>query len=51
MEMNSIPPAVSGIITLLNANRILPALFQAVLADFPSPPKGVRKVIVKLPGA
>ena len=34
-----------------NANRILPALFQAVLADFPSPPKGVRKVIVKLPGA
>jgi hypothetical protein len=35
----------------LDAKRVLPALFEAVLADFPSPPKGVRKVIVKLPGA
>ena len=34
-----------------NANRILPALFQAVMADFPTPPKGVHKVVVKLPGA
>jgi hypothetical protein len=34
-----------------NANRILPALFQAVMADFPSPPKGVRKVVITLPKA
>jgi predicted small secreted protein len=32
-----------------NANRVLPALFEAVMADFPTPPKGVRKVIIKLP--
>lgn len=34
-----------------NPARVLPALFEAALADFPSPPKGVRKVVVKLPGA
>lgn len=33
------------------ANRVLPAMFDAVLVDFPSPPKGVRKVIVKLADA
>nr|WP_295771092.1 DUF4136 domain-containing protein [Rhodoferax sp.] len=32
-----------------NAKRVLPALFEAAMADFPSPPKGVRKVVVKLP--
>jgi predicted small secreted protein len=32
-----------------NAKRVLPALFEAVMADFPSPPMGVRKVIIKLP--
>lgn len=31
------------------ADRILPALFEAVMADFPTPPKGVRKVVIKLP--
>ncbi len=34
-----------------NARAVLPALFEAVLVDFPSPPMGVRKVVVKLPGA
>ncbi len=33
-----------------NPARVLPALFEAALADFPTPPKGVRKVVVKLPG-
>ena len=32
-----------------NPTRVLPALFEAALADFPTPPKGVRKVVVKLP--
>ena len=32
-----------------NPARVLPALFEATLADFPSPPKGVRKVVVPLP--
>jgi len=32
-----------------NPARVLPALFEATLADFPSPPKGVRKVVVQLP--
>lgn len=32
-----------------NPARVLPALFEAALADFPTPPKGVRKVVVKLP--
>lgn len=32
-----------------DAKRVLPAMFEAVMADFPSPPKGVRKVIVKVP--
>ena len=31
-----------------NPTRVLPALFEAALADFPTPPKGVRKVVVKL---
>ena len=30
------------------ADKVLPALFAAAMADFPSPPKGVRKVVVKL---
>jgi hypothetical protein len=34
-----------------NPARVLPALFEAAMADFPTPPKGVRKVVVKLPGA
>ena len=34
-----------------NPARVLPALFEAALADFPTPPKGVRKVVVLLPGA
>ncbi len=34
-----------------NPSRVLPALFEAALADFPTPPKGVRRVVVKLPGA
>ncbi len=34
-----------------NPARVLPAMFEAALADFPTPPKGVRKVVVKLPGA
>lgn len=34
-----------------NPTRVLPALFEAAMADFPSPPKGARKVVVKLPGA
>lgn len=34
-----------------NPGRVLPALFEAVLADFPTPPKGVRKVVVNLPKA
>ncbi len=34
-----------------NPARVLPALFEAALADFPTPPKGVRKVVVKLPRA
>ena len=33
-----------------NPSRVLPALFEAALADFPTPPKGIRKVVVKLPG-
>ena len=33
-----------------NPARVLPALFEAAMADFPSPPKGIRKVVVKLPG-
>ena len=33
-----------------NPARVLPALFEAAMADFPTPPKGVRKVVVKLPG-
>ena len=32
-----------------NPTRVLPALFEATLADFPSPPKVVRKVVVPLP--
>lgn len=31
------------------ASRVLPALFEAAMADFPSPPKGVHKVVVNLP--
>lgn len=34
-----------------NASRVLPAMFEAVMADFPSPPKGVRKVVITLPKA
>lgn len=34
-----------------NPGRVLPALFEAAMADFPSPPKGARKVVIKLPGA
>ena len=34
-----------------NANRVLPALFEAVMTDFPTPPKGVRKVVITLPSA
>ncbi len=33
-----------------NPARVLPALFEAALADFPTPAQGVRKVVVKLPG-
>lgn len=36
--------------TWFNPARVLPALFEAAMADFPTPPKGVRKVVVKLPG-
>lgn len=32
-----------------NPARVLPALFEATLADFPTPPKGVRKVVVQRP--
>lgn len=32
-----------------DAKRVLPAMFEAAMADFPSPPKGVRKVVVKTP--
>ncbi|MES2948014.1 MAG: DUF4136 domain-containing protein [Pseudomonadota bacterium] len=35
--------------TWFTAERVLPAMFEAVLADFPSPPKGARKVTIKLP--
>jgi hypothetical protein len=31
------------------AKRVLPALFEAAMADFPSPPRGVRKVTVEMP--
>ena len=37
--------------TWFNPARVLSALFEAAMADFPTPPKGVRKVVVKLPGA
>jgi hypothetical protein len=33
-----------------NGEKMFPAMFEAALADFPTPPNGVRKVIVKLPG-
>jgi len=32
-----------------NAAKMFPAMFEAALTDFPSPPSGPRKVIVKLP--
>jgi hypothetical protein len=31
-----------------DSGRVLPALFEAALTDFPSPPKGVRKIVVNL---
>lgn len=34
-----------------NPGRVLPALFAAALADFPTPPQGVRKVVVTPPPA
>lgn len=33
-----------------DGEKMFPAMFEAALADFPAPPNGVRKVIVKLPG-
>lgn len=33
-----------------DGGKLFPAMFEAALADFPTPPNGVRKVIVKLPG-
>jgi len=33
-----------------DGEKMFPAMFEAALADFPTPPNGVRKVIVKLPG-
>ena len=35
--------------TWSDSNRILPALFEAALKDFPTPPAGVRRINIEIP--